>query len=196
MSSLEPARFAEWPVPDLRLMPVVSTAGESSAGPSPAEEAYAQGAEDGRRAASAEADRRILGACQALAGAAESLQAVRAAFASEAEESLYALATALAHQIVQRELTADPTIVRDLVRRAVEVLPLEGALEIRLNPADLAALGADTDLYAPGGRKLDLRWVPDASIDRGGYLIETSQRVVDGRIDPVLRAMYDRLRDG
>jgi len=193
MSSPEPSRFAEWPVPDLRLVSAMRT---DASGPSPVEEAHARGVEEGRQTAGADAERRILGACQALAGAAESLQAVRAAFASEAEESLFALATALAHQIVQRELTTDPTIVRDLVRRAVEVLPLEGALEIRLNPADLSALGAETDLYAPGGRKLDLRWVPDPTIERGGYLIETSQRVVDGRIDPVLQAMYERLRDG
>lgn len=194
MSLPESAGFAAWPMPDLRI--VATDPVDGTGGPTPLEDAYASGVEEGRRAAAADAGRRILSACQALAGAAESLQAVRASFASEAEESLYALATALAHQIVQRELTTDPTIVRDLVRRTVEVLPLEGALEIRLNPADLAALGVETDLYAPGGRKLDLRWVPDPSIERGGYLIETSQRVVDGRIDPVLRAMYERLRDG
>ncbi len=194
MSSPESARVAAWPVPDLRL--ASPQADDAPASPSAADEAYARGLEEGRLRAGADADRRIVGACQALAGAAESLQAVRAALAVEAEESLYALATALAHQIVQRELTTDPTIVRDLVRRAVEVLPLDGALEIRLHPADLAALGAETDLYAPGGRKLDLRWVPDPAIERGGYVIETSQRVVDGRIDPVLRAMYESLRDG
>ena len=196
MSSLEVGRFADWPVPDLRLARAGWGSEDGSSAPSPTDEAYARGVEDGGRVAGADAERRILGACQALAGAAESLQAVRAAFTIEAEESLYALATALAHQIVERELAIDPVIVRDLVRRAVEVLPLEGALEIRLNPADLVALGAETELYAPGGRKLDLRWVPDPTIERGGYLIETSQRVVDGRIDPVLRAMYERLRDG
>jgi flagellar assembly protein FliH len=189
MSSPEAAHVAAWPVPDLRLA-------RARADESAVEDAYARGLEEGRLSAGVDAERRIVGACQALAGAAESLQAVRAALAVEAEESLYALATALAHQIVQRELTTDPTIVRDLVRKAVDVLPLEGALEIRLNPADLAALGAETDLYAPGGRKLDLRWVSDPAIERGGYKIETSQRVVDGRIDPVLRAMYESLRDG
>lgn len=183
-------------MPDLWRAPAGLDGPAAPAGPTPVEEAHARGIEEGRGTAAAEADRRILGACQALAGAAESLQAVRAAFASEAEESLYALATALAHQIVQRELATDPTIVRDLVRRAIDVLPLEGPLEIRLNPADLTALGPELDLYAPGGRKLDLRWVAEASIERGGYLIETSQRVVDGRIDPVLRAMYEKLRDG
>jgi flagellar assembly protein FliH len=183
-------------MPDLRLVPAGPDEPPAVTGPTPLEEAFARGLDEGHRAAAAEADRKLLGACQALAGAAESLQAVRAAFTSEAEESLYALATALAHQIVQRELATDPTIVRDLVRRAIEVLPLEGPLEIRLHPADLAALGPDLDLYAPGGRKLDLRWVAEPSIERGGYVIETSQRVVDGRIDPVLQAMYERLRDG
>jgi flagellar assembly protein FliH len=195
MSSPEPVRFTSWPVPELRLMTDRPSAPAEPAGPTPEEEAYSRGLEQGRRAAQEECDRRTLAARQALAGAAESLQAVRAAFASEAEESVYALATALAQQIVQREIASDPSIVRDLVRQAIQVLPLEGTLEIRLHPSDLSALGGELDLYAPGGRKLDLRWVAEPGIERGGYLIETPQRVVDGRIDPVLVAMYQRLRD-
>jgi hypothetical protein len=38
--------------------------------------------------------------------------------------------------------------------------------------------------------------VADTTVGRGGFAIETPQRMVDGRIDPVLLAMYDRLRNG
>ncbi|HYC32238.1 MAG TPA: FliH/SctL family protein [Gemmatimonadales bacterium] len=196
MSSLEEAGVHDWPLPELWGGAPAEADTLSPAGPSAEALAYARGLEEGRREAAAEADRVTQAARQALIGAAESLQAVRAAYASEVEDALYALATALAHQLVQRELSLDAAVVRDLVRRAVEILPLEGALEIKLHPADLAALGGDVELYAPGGRKLDVRWVADGAIDRGGYVIETPQRVVDGRIDPVLQAMYQRLRDG
>jgi flagellar assembly protein FliH len=194
MSSLEAAAVFTWAFPDLHHGDG-SPPSESDA-PSPADVAFVQGVEEGRQAATEEADQKTLAARQALAGAAESLQAVRAALASEVEEAVYALAVALAQQIIQREVSTDPTIIRDLVRRGLEVLPLEGALEIKLHPADLGALGDHLDLYAPGGRSLDVRWVADTTVGRGGFAIETPQRMVDGRIDPVLLAMYDRLRNG
>jgi flagellar assembly protein FliH len=194
MSSPDAAAVFTWSFPDLHH--VEGGMPSESDPPSPAEAAFVQGVQEGRQAATDEADQKTLAARQALAGAAESLQAVRAALASEVEEAVYALATALAQQIIQREVSTDPTIIRDLVRRGLEVLPLEGALEIKLHPADLGALGDQLDLYAPGGRSLEVRWVPDATVGRGGFAIETPQRVVDGRIDPVLLAMYERLRNG
>ena len=43
--------------------------------------------------------------------------------------------------------------------------------------------GRICDLFAPGGRRLDLRWVAEPSVQRGGFVIETPLRVVDGRVD-------------
>ena len=34
----------------------------------------------------------------------------------------------------------DPAVVRDLVRKALEVVPLDAAIEVKLNPEDLGAL--------------------------------------------------------
>ncbi len=197
-SSPEPMRVVAWPMPELRLDTEGMTppAPETPSGPSVEDEAYARGMEEGWRQATEDADRLTRSARRTLAAAAESLQAARTAFASEAEASVYALAVAVAQQIVQRELTTDPAIVRDFIRRALELVPLDGAIEIRLNPADLAALGSDLAFYAPGGRTLDVRWVAEPSLAQGDYVIESAQRVVDGRIDPVLRATYGKLRDG
>jgi flagellar assembly protein FliH len=180
-------------VPELRLVPAAVVERE---GPSAEELAYARGVEDGRRDAGEEAERRLAGARGALAGAAGALEHERASFARRGEESLYAIATALAQQLLQRELALDPTLVRDLVRRALEAVPLEGTLEVRVNPVDISALGHDLELYAPGGRRLDLRWVPDPAIGRGGFVIETPLRVVDGRVEKVLEAALERLLRG
>ncbi len=183
---------AAWLVPDLR----GPGAPEVPEGPSPAEDAYREGFAAGREAGREEAVAAVGEALQALAGAAQSLQAMRAALAGEMEENLYALAVAVARQVVEREVALDPAVVRELVRRALDVLPLDGALEVRLHPADLAALQGQLDVLTAAGRRVDVQWVADAAVDRGGYVIESPQRVVDGRVDPMLLALYERLRHG
>ena len=194
MSSPEPIRFASWPVPELRLVPTSVVA--EPEGPSAEELAYARGLEVGRREAVEEAERRLGSVRHALAGVAAAREHERATFARRGEESLYAIATALAQRLLQRELALDGTVVRDLVRRALEAVPLEGTLEVRIHPVDLAALGDDLELYAPGGRRLELRWVPDPAIGRGGFMIESPLRVVDGRVEKVLEAALERLLRG
>jgi flagellar assembly protein FliH len=191
--------FERWAMPEigLRAAAVGALGAEAAnAAPSPEELAYARGHAEGMEAGAGQAEAYVRSALQALAGAAQSLRAVQAAFASEMEQNLYVLALAVARQIVQREVAADATIIHDLVRRAAETLPLDAALEIRLNPADLAALGSDPDLYGAGGRRLEVHWVAEPSIERGGYMIETPQRVIDGELDAALKTLYERLRDG
>ncbi len=160
------------------------------------QEAYARGYEDGTQAGRAAAEGEILPALEALEGAAASLGAVQAALRAEIEEALLAMAVAVAKEVVQRELQLDPLQLRALVRRAVDLLPMEQSLEVRLNPADLASLEGHLELHAVGGRRLEVAWIPDPSLERGGYLIETPQRAVDANLDDQLGAYYRRLRDG
>lgn len=189
-----------WRLPDLRALaelapaPDVDPASEAAA--AAVDAAYAQGVADGRAEVLAELGADGALACRALAGAAEALVELRAALASEVEEQLLALAVAVAERLLQREVATEPAVVRDLVQRALNVLPLDVGLEIRLHPADLAALEGHLDLHGPGGRPLDVRYRADAGVERGGYVIETPQRVVDGRVEPALLALYERLRDG
>jgi flagellar assembly protein FliH len=188
--------FAAWPLPELRMTIADEPRSLSEPlAPSAADLAFEEGVEQGRRQAADELEARTGRALAALAGAAQSLRTAHDLFAAELEDNLYALAVAVAQQIVEREVAADPGIVRDLVRRAVDVLPLDNAIEIRLHPEDLAALGGQIDLYVNGGRRLEVQWAADATIERGGYIVETPQRVVDGRVDEALRALYERLRD-
>lgn len=165
-------------------------------GTSPLDEAYARGYAEGARAGASEAEERTRSAREALEGAARALRAAQAAFASEMEVNLTILGLAVARQFVQREVAADSTVVQDLVRRAVETTALDAPLEVRLNPSDLAALGPHPELYGQAGRRLEVVWVSDPSIERGGYVIETPHRFVDGRLDDVLQGFYDRLRNG
>lgn len=147
----------------------------------------------------AESEARISGeleqALQALQGVVERLEIAWTNLEQDWKPNLYSLSLAVARKLVQRELTANPEIVTDLIDRALQLVPLDRTLDIRLNPGDLAALGDRLEHAVPADRAVTVRWVPDASLDRGAFVVETPQRIVDGRSDVALRRLYDRLDD-
>jgi len=167
--------------------------GEGAAPEAPAGEPAAGADPDGLRDGEARARAALAPAIQALEGVHGALAAAAAEFARTREHDLWTLALAVARKLVQRELVADPAMVRDLVARALELLPLDTALEVRLHPADLELLGPERDRLTPSGRLLAIQWVADPALERGGFVIESPQRLVDGRADVALRALYERL---
>jgi len=132
-------------------------------------------------------------ALSAVARVAEQMATLQTDFARDRERDLHTLAVAIARQVVQHELTISPERLTALVHAAIELLPHDPRIEVRLHPADLAALGAALDGLVPAGRGLELTWTPDASLERGGFVVETPQRIVDGRADVALRELWERL---
>ena len=182
---------AAWPVPDLRLvpagagrrrrrcrLPITGSRRRTRAGCEEGRGAAGRGGRPPDRGRLPGARRRGRVAAGGAGGASR----------VEAEESLYALATALAHQIVQRELATDPTIVRDLVRRARRraAARRHRSRSGSIPPISPRSAPSSTSTRPAVGSSTCAGW-PSPTIERGGYLIETSQRVVDGRIDPVLK---------
>jgi flagellar biosynthesis/type III secretory pathway protein FliH len=163
------------------------------AGSNVVEQAYKRGFSEGREQGVAEGYERVLPALEALSGLTQALEQTRADFCFDLERGLHALAIAVAKHLIQREVTADPTIVSDLVQQALELVPHDVTLEVRLNPEDLEALQGRLDQVEASGRPLHIQWMGDATLERGSFLLETPLRVVDGRTDEALRALYDRL---
>ena len=155
--------------------------------------AYEQGMAAGideERSRSQERCRNVL---QTVTHAAAKLESIQAQFAQDRERDLHGLAVAIARQLIQRELTLDPALTAELVRRALALLPLDTVIEVRLHPDDLTVLGSTVQEFAAPGRHLQLTWVGDPLLDRGGFVLETPARVVDGRADVALRQLYERL---
>ncbi len=154
---------------------------------------YEQGFADGRREGEAVARRELGQAAAALLGAARELAARQVEFARDRERNLQGLALVVAQKLFEREVAADPTILRQLVQRALELLPEEEGVTIRLHPADLEAARGEVDRLARGDPALPLKWVADPELGRGSFLLETPLRVIDGRTDTALRQLYERL---
>jgi flagellar biosynthesis/type III secretory pathway protein FliH len=81
------------------------------------------------------------------------------------------------------------------VKRALELAPLDAPLCVRLHPADLEPIHGRLEALLPAGHGADVEWIADAQIERGGFRIDAPARLIDGRTDVSLRALYDRLDD-
>jgi flagellar biosynthesis/type III secretory pathway protein FliH len=156
------------------------------------EEAFSRGRTEATRTERELADARCATALQAVARAASHLDTIAAEFAQDRERDMQALAIAVARHIVQQELAIDPARVGELVRRALDLLPLDHSIEVRLHPEDLHTLAPSLEGLRPEGRQVHLQWVGDPTVERGGFVAETPHRIVDGRVDVALRALYER----
>lgn len=152
-------------------------------------DAYANGYADAERASRANAESHVASALNALADAIASVQLHTARWTANTEENIAALAVAVARHIVQREITTDPSIVRELVQRALSQIPMDNAVTVRLHPDDAATCSS---LATPdaSGRLQDIRVIADAHIARGGCLVEGRERIIDGRVDTSLERAY------
>lgn len=157
------------------------------------EEAYRRGYADGVTSRDADAERQRDDAVAALGAALEGLSAVATEIRGRLSANLPALALAVARHLMQRELDADPSILKELVDKALTATPLAGAVTVRMHPADLIALGDLSSFRAPEGASFELTWVGDAQLLRGGCVVETPASVVDGRVDEALLDLYERL---
>lgn len=180
-------RDGPWQPPDLAVAPAPERPDAEPAG------GYATGYAEGLREGEARRADAIRGAADRLASVLAPLREAWEAAAGDRIDDLVALSLAIARHLLQREITSDPTLVSDLARRALSLIPDGAPLVVRMHTADLEALH---ELFAgglepPGGRTV--RWEADPALERGDILVEGPQRLVDGRTDVALRGLYERL---
>jgi flagellar biosynthesis/type III secretory pathway protein FliH len=155
-------------------------------------EAYAAGAAEGQREGAAAAERRLAPAISALTEARDQMTALEDRWLANLDENVAVLAVGVARHVIGREIGTDDALVRERVATAIAEYPLDQALSLRVNPADLATLRAAFDVARAIGTR-ELRWTADERIARGGCLVEGRERIVDGRVDTALERVYRRL---
>lgn len=112
----------------------------------------------------------------------------KSALRSEAEQELVDLAFAIARRIVRRELGVDRTAVGALVKTCMQDFPAVSVKKVMVHPDDLSLV---REALGPG-----VEAAPDASIARGGAVLETDQGRLDARIDSQLEEIALGLADG
>jgi len=158
-----------------------------------ADEAHDRGFADGLREGTVRSEQRVRVALETLGRVGEYLHTAQSAFVRDRARDLHGLALAVARKIIQREVTADPAVLRELVDRALELIPLEPHLEVRLHPDDLSVLQGGPSAPEADGKGTAIKWLGDPTIERGGFVVESPLRIVDGRTDVALRGLSERL---
>ena len=145
-----------------------------------------------RAAATAEGRERGLAAVTELlvSARAEALRSRRAATLD-----LRGLAVKIAEKLLGRTLALDPAAVVDLTTEALRHAGEPKAIRIRSNPDDLALLESGRPRLLDRARSAGaLHLEGDASIERGGCIIESELGSVDARLSVQLDAIERALR--
>lgn len=154
---------------------------------------YARGYQDGQRDGYGQRSREVQQAMEALRHAAEEIQEQRTEQARQLGHYVHTLAVAVAQQVVQREVTQDPAIVRGLVERALDLIPVTSPIEVHMNVEDLESLRPELEAISRSDRGEAIQWLASPALSRGSFVIESQLQVVNGTLDVALRALYERL---
>jgi flagellar biosynthesis/type III secretory pathway protein FliH len=161
------------------------------------EEAYERGFNDGAEAGRAQALQEMGPNLQASVKVVAEVEDFRDALMAQMQDNLTALALAVARQLIEREVKAEPEVVANLVRSALSHFPLDQKLRIRMNPQDLSSISREkSENRTPVTAGREVRWIPDENVARGGCVVEGPERIVDGRIDLALERIYRTVSNG
>ena len=90
------------------------------------------------------------------------------------------LACELARQVLRQELSSNPNVLQPVIRESLGLIAVDSkAAVVRLNPVDADVFA---DVLRQEYASLSLTLVSDASIARGGCLVEAAGTVVDGTV--------------
>jgi flagellar assembly protein FliH len=130
----------------------------------------------------------------ALGKAVEGVAQAKSAWLTHWEQNLVRLATKIAARVVRKELIAEPEIALNLLREALELSLGGGAMTIRLNPDDHAALGKKaTKMIAEFGKLAPTEIVADPQITVGGCRVETHFGTIDQTVEAQLERIAEEL---
>lgn len=149
-------------------------------------DAFAKGYAQGERAGVEAGAKRAEAMLRRVAQTLEDLGLLRRAIIKDTERQMVQLSLALARRIVGREISLDPTLVAAMAHVALERLGESTPATIKLHPDDYATITAQRGERWEGGQ---VAIVPDASIVRGGCVVESAFGTVDGSLE----AQFDEM---
>jgi flagellar assembly protein FliH len=98
-----------------------------------------------------------------------------------AGQAVLELACEIARQVLRHEIASNPNALLPVIREALGQLFSDSkAVQIRLHPLDLDVL---QDILREEYPTLPLSLQPDATLARGGCMVESAGTVIDGRLE-------------
>ena len=156
-------------------------------------QAYQQGYNEGQAAGAQQAAARIDPVAAKMAESIRELALVRRRYLQQAEEDALRLAMAIARKVLHRELTVDPECLLGVVKAVFDRVDSRDVHRVRLNPDDAPIV--QRHLASGGATPPRVEVTPDASLERGSVVVETSRGSLDGSISSQLAEIERGLTD-
>lgn len=147
-------------------------------------DAFAKGFAAGERAGLEAAGQRGEAMLTRLTDTLEQLASLRNTMIHRTERQMVQLALAIAHRIIQREVSLDRDLVVAMARVALDRLGETARVTVRMNPDDFAVTAQARAAQLAGS---NVSVVADARIGRGGCRVESDLGVMDAGVEEQLR---------
>ncbi len=134
----------------------------------------------------------MLQANAAMLAVAQKLSQYQQRLADEAEENLLELSLQMARKVLMQEIQAGRYEIDPILAEAISKLPPRQDATVRLNPQDLARSGLAKS--PPSGETGTLTYVADPTIAPGECVLESSDGVLESRIDTHMDEIARALR--
>jgi len=156
------------------------------------EKGFAQGEKDGLELGAAKAEK-LIGNLEILL---EEIAQVRSKIGKQYEREILALVYTIAKTIIQTQINYSETVVRDTILAALDLTAEKRDITIKINPDDFEYVEKiKPELFSKQQMHKALVVTPDASIGRGGCMLETPGGDVDARIETQLTHLLQSLQE-
>lgn len=138
--------------------------------------------------ASADFKQRTDSLISSLQRTVEKLEQDRRDLFDTAREDVLRLAVAIASRVIKRTIEVDPSVVRDNVVEALELVAARTHVTVIVHPDDVETMQQFADsLHKRFSDSGDIAIVGDPDISRGGCEVRWGQGTLDGRLESQLR---------
>lgn len=148
------------------------------------EQVYQTGFTQGHAQGRQEEQERMRPALQSIQSACEALAQLQESLCQQAESAAVQLALAIARKVIAREVAMTPETVVSVAKAALAKVMDSGHVKVIVHPDDIPIIDQQNgDLKGQLDAKCQLYFEGDASIERGGCIVETDFGDIDARLD-------------
>lgn len=157
-------------------------------------QAYQAGFEQGEESGRKFQEQKMMSVIRNLEAVVRSARESRENWQQQCEEELVRLLRLVARKTIQRELRQDPSVVLDIVRRAIRLVQESSRIVLYVSPQDFGFIEEHLDQFhalVEDNARLNLEI--DENISRGGCRLVSDTGEVDATLDTMFRNLDEEI---
>lgn len=159
------------------------------------QEGYQEGMQAGEKQGYEEKKQAIIDTIEMLSQVMQQLSRPIAEIDQVIMQQIYGMVSIICERVIHRSIEHEREIIMNVINTAMSELPVnEMNIRIRVNPVDAEFIARNLQSLAMSASgDINHNIIGDASISRGGCVVETGSSEVDARLETRIGKMFDEL---